>query len=151
MRGLADRLRNLLLALDRQDRLESASAFVGWLADESEAERLGGHAREMLLRALKTVADPVNYDLVTRLDPLDGVELSALLAATGLGRVALSERLNDLVQTGLASRELVGDQVRSTALAAGLLEWIEATAADTGKALAEQLAGSETTTGERAP
>ncbi len=139
MRGLADRLRNLLLALDRQDRLESADAFVGWLAGEIEAERLGIHAREMLLRALKLVADPVNLDLLSRLDPLDAVELPALLESTELDRVALSERLNDLVQTGLASRELVGDQVRSTPLATGLVEWVESIAGLTGARIAEQL------------
>ena len=131
--------------MDRQDRLESADAFFGWLAAETETERLGEHAREMLLRALKIVADPVNLDLLRGLDPLDAVEFAGLQEATGLGRVALSERLNDLVQSGLASRELVGDQVRSTPLGAGLVEWIETIAGLTGAALVEQLrSGSET-------
>jgi len=139
-RGLADRLRNLLLSLDRQDRLESAQEFIGWLERESDPARLLVDAREMLLRALRVAADPVNFALLRGLDPLEAVELPALLKTSGLERVALSERLNDLVQTGLVSREMVGDHIRSTRLATGLVEWVEDAAGRSAEELATQLA-----------
>jgi len=119
--GLADRTRTLLRALDRQDRLETAQVFVGWLAGAREDDRLSDAVREMLLRALKVASDPVNFQILERLDPIDSVELPVLMDHTGLGRVALSERVHDLVQTGLAAREMIGDQVRSTSLASGFL------------------------------
>ena len=62
-----------------------------------------------------------------------------LMAATGLGRVAVSERLNNLVQTGLASRERIGDQIRGTALASGLWPWWRTSRPTAGERLAEEL------------
>ncbi len=75
LEGLCDRARNLLRALDRQDRLEAAA----------------------------------------------------------------SERVHDLVQAGLASRELIGDQIRSTALGEGLVALIEDLAGKAGKRLSREL------------
>lgn len=140
LQGLSDRVRNLLRALDRQDRLETAQQFAGWLARQ-EAEGLADAAREVLLRALARAGDPVNYRILRRLDRLAAVELPELMAATGLGRVAVSERVHDLVQTGLASREMVGDQIRGTALGEGLVALIEGVCRRSGERLAEELAG----------
>ena len=89
--GLTDRVRNLLLALDRQDRLETAEAFVGWLACEREEGRLAEAAREVLLRALRAASDSVNFRLLAGLDPVTLVALPELMQRTGLGRVAASE------------------------------------------------------------
>ncbi len=137
--GLAERLRTLLLTLDRQDRLETAAAFVGWLAGEREAGRLPDDARELLLRALKVAGDPVNYRLLAALDPIEPVELPALMEGAGLGRVAASERVHDMAQVGLAVRELVNDEVRGTALGAGLVALVEGAAAGAGERLAAEL------------
>ena len=133
--GLTDRVRNLLLALDRQDRLETAEAFVGWLAREREEGRLAEAAREVLLRALRAAGDPVNFRLLTMLDPLEPATLPDLMRETGLSRVAASERVNDLVQAGLAARELIGDQIRGTPLAVGLVAMVEQLAAAAGDQL----------------
>ncbi|MDH3253857.1 MAG: hypothetical protein OEM62_02615 [Acidobacteriota bacterium] len=137
--GVVDRLRTLVLAFDRQDRLETAQAFVGWLEDERTAEGLLGDAREMLLRALKVASDPVNFRLLSALDPIEPVDVPTLMSRSNLGRVAVSERVNDLVQTGLAVRELVNDQVRGTELSAGFAAWVEAIASGAGTALADEL------------
>lgn len=138
LNGLTDRARNLLLALDRHDRLESADVFIGWLGREHADGRLGDAAREVLLRALRAAADPVNFRLLRFLDPLKPMALPELMQETGLSRVAVSERINDLVQTGLASRELIGDQIRGTPLAVGLVATVEVLAAEAGDRLAAE-------------
>lgn len=139
LQGLADRVRTLLRALDRQDRLETAQAFVGWLEREAETGRLPDAARELLLRALRVGSDPVNYCLLQGLDPSVPVELPVLMERTGLDRVAASERVNDLVQVGLAARDLVGDQIRGTPLASGLVTFIESLVAQAGERLRRAL------------
>ena len=133
VQGLTDRVRQLLRALDRRDRLETAGELFGWLQRERQAGRLPDAAREMLLRALRIAGDAINYQILRHLDPLEAVELPALMAATGLSRVAVSERVHDLVQTGLASREMIGDQIRGTDLGAGLVILVEAVSERAGR------------------
>lgn len=141
--GLADRLRTLLLTMDRLDRLETAGELAGWLGRERQAGRLPGHARELLLRALRVAADPTNFRILAALDPLEAVELVELMRRTELARVAASERVNDLVQVGLAAREMVGDQIRSTALAEGVVALVEAVAGETGERLRRELGSAQ--------
>jgi hypothetical protein len=138
--GLTDRVRTLLRALDRQDRLETAQAFVGWLEKELEAGRLPGVARELFLRALRIGSDPMNYRILQALVPSEAVDLPQLMAQTGLDRVAASERVNDMVQVGLAVRDLVGDQIRGTPLGGGLVRLVEGLAAQAGEHLRRALA-----------
>jgi DNA-binding HxlR family transcriptional regulator len=133
----------LLLSLDRQDRLETAAPFVGWLEGERRDGRLEAHSREMLLRALRAASDPVNFAILSELDTIEPVELPDLMQKTGLHRVAVSERLNDLVQTGLAVREMINDQIRGTDLSHGLVAWIEEIASGCGSQLSAELAGRE--------
>lgn len=137
--GLAARLKTLVLALDRRDRLETAQAFVGWLAAERRDGRLEGDALELLLRALKVASDPASFDLLRRLDVVDAATVPELMAATGLERVAVSERLHDMAQTGLASLEMVGDQVRATELARGLAGWLLEVAAAAAARVEDEL------------
>lgn len=122
--GLVERVRGLLLGLDRRDRLETAGEFVGWLQQQTR-EQLDDIARGMLLRALRCAGDPVNYRILEQLDVLDAVTSADLMPATGLGRVELSERLNDLAQVGLISRDMIDDQVRGTSLAVGVRALVE--------------------------
>ena len=137
--GLAARLRTLLLALDRQDRLETAQEFVGWLAEHSEPQDLADHARELLLRAFRVAGDPVNFGILIRLDRIDPVSIPELMRATRLGRVAVSERVNDMVQTGLAVREMVNDDVRGTDLGDGLTAFVDEATKRGGAELANGL------------
>ncbi len=136
--GLVDRVRSLLLALDRRDRLETAGEFVGWLQRQT-SEQLADISREMLLRALRCAGDPVNYRILERLDELDAVDTGGLTQDTDLDRVALSERLNDLAQVGLISRDTVDDQVRGTSLAVGVRALVERIAVQAGGKLLDGL------------
>jgi DNA-binding HxlR family transcriptional regulator len=147
--GVTARLRTLLLAFDRQDRLETAHEFVGWLAGEASADQLESHALELLLRALRVAGDSTNFRILRELDSIDPVGIGELMRSTGLSRVAVSERVNDMVQTGLAVREMVNDQVRGTDLSAGLRELVNAAAERAGLELVEELAGRANPTTKR--
>jgi len=134
LEGLTARTRNLLRALDRRDRLETATHFADWLSRQGSDE-LAAAAQEMLLRTLGSLSDPINFRLLKLLDPHSAASLPDLMDATGLERVAVSERLNDMVQTGLVSRELIDDQIRCTDLATGLVTWVEGLAQRSGERL----------------
>ena len=136
--GLVERVRSLLRGLDRRDRLETASSYVGWLQRQTR-EQLDDIAREMLLRALRAAADPVNYQILERLDEVNPVSATDLMPVTGLDRVALPERLNDLVQVGLISRDIIDDQVHRTSLAAGVRTLVEQMAVQAGGKLLDAL------------
>lgn len=139
--GVVARLRTLLLALDRRDRLETAQEFVGWLAGQADAKQLAEHSRELLLRALRVAGDPINFRILSLLDGIDPTDIPDLMRETHLSRVAVSERVNDLVQTGLAVREMVNDQVRGTDLSEGLTAFVNGTAERAGIELKEGLTG----------
>lgn len=139
--GVAARAKLLLRALDREDRLETAGVFVGWMRREAERGLFPDAAREVFLKALRAVGDPVSYRILGLLDPLTPAAQSALMERTGLSRVALIERVHDLVQAGLATRELIGDEVRATPLATGLHALIEDIAASAGVRLRTDLVG----------
>ena len=136
--GLVDRVRGLLLGLDRRDRLETAGEFAGWLQQQTR-EQLDDIAREMLLRVLRCAGDPVNYRILERLDVVNAVNTADLTRDTDLDRVALSERLNDLAQVGLVSRNTVDDQVRGTSLAVGVRAVVERMAVEAGGKLLDDL------------
>lgn len=121
--GLAGRLRSLSIALDRLDRLESGSGT--WLA-KFKAEELPEAATELILRALRVSADPTNFAILQALATEDSRSLTQLIDLTGLGRLSLSERLNDLVQVGLAVRLIDTDYAQITAAGASLVRLVEA-------------------------
>ncbi|MCL4294394.1 MAG: hypothetical protein KJ077_01630 [Anaerolineae bacterium] len=121
--GLAGRLRSLIMALDRLDRLESGSGT--WLA-KFKAEELPEAATELTLRALRASADPTNFAILQALATEDSRSFTQLIDITGLGRLSLSERLNDLVQVGLAIRLIDTDHAQVTAAGARLVNLVEA-------------------------
>lgn len=119
--GLAARLRSLVSVIDRLDRLESGSG--NWLADFT-GDELPAAATEITLRALRTAADPVNFAILEQLAAEDSRAIAQLVAATGLGRLVLSERLNDLVQVGLAARLIDTDHAQITGAGASITRLI---------------------------
>ena len=134
--ALALRLRDLARVLDRLDRLESGTGE--WLAAQGEGA-LREAAADMTLRALRAAADPANFALLAFLSAHTSAPIAELEKATGLGRLALTERVNDLVQVGLAGRNIDTDQVQSTAAGAALVGLINSIGEATAKKLAEAL------------
>ena len=134
--ALALRLRDIARMLDRLDRLESGTGE--WLLLQGEGE-LAEAAREMTLRAFRIAADPANFAILAFLSARSTAPVAELEKASGLGRLALSERINDLVQVGLAGRNIDTDQVQGTAAGAALVGLIDNLSRATAKQLAEAL------------
>jgi hypothetical protein len=119
-KGLAARLADIEAARQRY----ASFAFVpdgrplpGGVSDTDAA------ARELVLRALHVLADPVNERLVRALADGDAT-VAALGALVALPDVATWERVNDLVQVGLARHAVDGDRVGLTGAGLALAELV---------------------------
>ncbi len=132
--ALAMRLRDIARLLDRLDRLESGTGE--WLASQGEAA-LREAAADITLRALRAAADPTNFSILTFLSAHASAPMAELEKSTGLGRLALNERVNDLVQLGLAGRNIDTDHVQGTAAGAALVGLVNNIGEATAKKLAE--------------
>ncbi len=120
--GLAGRIRSMVAVLDRLDRLEAGS---GTWRDTFNDEELPEAATEVTLRALRTVANPTHLALLKELTAGGSCAVSHLIEITGLGRLVVSEQLNDLVQVGLAIRLIDTDHAQITAAGASLVQLVE--------------------------
>ena len=120
--GLAGRLRSLVIALDRLDRLESGSG--DWRNHFITGE-LSEAATAFTLRALRTAADPLNFTILKALVSDESHTIDHLLEVAGVGRLVLSERLNDLVQVGLVLRLIDTDQAQATASGAAMVQLLD--------------------------
>ncbi len=121
--GLAGRLRSLVLHLDRLDRLESGS---GQWQTAFESAELPEAATELTLRALSIVAERANFTLLQALVSDESCSMKRLIQTTGWGRLVLSERLNDLIQVGLATRMIDTDHAQITVAGANAVTLVEA-------------------------
>lgn len=126
--GLWSRFRDIVLALRRLQNFNfSADSLEGRFTDRwlerlvNDAGLMADVGRELVLRAFRTGADAINYKILTSLCEEEAVALSRLVQLTGLSHFAVSERVNDLVQVGLAVRVLEQDAVRATPLTHGFL------------------------------
>ena len=134
--ALAMRLRDIARLIDRLDRLESGTGE--WLAAQGDGA-LQEAATDMTLRALRAAADPTNFAVLAFLSAHTSAPIAELEKAVGLGRLSLNERLNDLVQVGLAGRNIDTDQMQGTAAGAALVGLIQSIGETTAKKLAEAL------------
>ncbi len=134
--ALALRLRDIARLIDRLDRLESGTGE--WLASQGDGA-LRDAATDMTLRALRAAADPTNFAILTFLSSHTSAPTAELEKASGLGRLALIERVNDLVQVGLAGRNIDTDHVQGTAASVALVGLISNISEATARKLAETL------------
>ena len=109
-----------------------------WLTSQKKGE-LKSAATDMTLRALRAAADPTNFAILTFLSAQTSAPMADLEKSIGLGRLALNERVNDLVQVGLAGRNIDTDQVQATAAGSALVGLIDSIGEAAAKKLAEQL------------
>lgn len=124
--GAWTRLRNLIGALDRVDRLETSPEFDGWLKQlQTDEHALEATIREFLLRAVRLAADPINWQILLRLRETNGATLSALLELTHLPRVELAERVNELARAGLTIQTLDEAVIEITPFGRGWLHWLD--------------------------
>ncbi|MFV2040122.1 MAG: winged helix-turn-helix domain-containing protein, partial [Acidimicrobiales bacterium] len=123
--GFGARLRDVNAAIERQ------AAFVFGPEDRPVAEADdNGTARDLVLRALGVLADPLNYQLLLHLSKDDAV-LPELCEHLGLGYPAVWERIQDLIQAGLVGRSLDQDLAGLSATGSELVKFVEATARHT--------------------
>jgi hypothetical protein len=126
--GLWSRFRDVAMALRRlQDFNFAAEGAQGRFTDRwletlaKDDAALASAGRELVLRAFHAGTDAINFGILTHLRDEEAVALSELARLTGLAPFTLSERVNDLVQVGLAARVLEQDAVRATPLTRGFL------------------------------
>lgn len=124
--GLWPRFRLIALAIDREDRFVAGPEEGGaeTVAPGPDVERA---AEELVLRSLRVGTETVNLSIVRELSKEVTTSFSDLLDATGLDRLTLGERVNDLIQVGLAAKDVETRSVSGTPAAAGLLSFIDET------------------------
>ena len=126
--GIWSRLRDVLLAQVRWERFVSdpenarSEAMTEPAASREDTERATG---ELVLRALGVGVDPVNHAILAHLAGKDAVGIATLATLAGLPRIALSERLSDLVQAGLASYAAESRQARATSAGEALVALVD--------------------------
>lgn len=121
----ADVMRLYMSVIDREDRLESGTgewltSFIGEPGERRTA------ARESVLRTLRMATDATNYRILASLTDGVGTPIDDLARATGLGRLALAERIGDLVSSGLAAKLPEANQVVGVPTGAALVRLVEA-------------------------
>lgn len=131
-RGLAARLRD---AVEAADRLASfahdarpGDAVASQLADGEELAT----AHDMVLRVLRAIGDALNHRILAAAAAGDarGAPLEALACDLGLTRMALVERVHDLIQLGLVARDLPADTVLATPAGRCALELVASLESD---------------------
>lgn len=131
-RGLAARLRD---AVEAADRLAGFSydgrpgeAPPSRLADGEELAT----AHDMVLRVLRAAGDALNFRILAAaaMQAEAGAPLDGLAADLELSRMALLERVHDLIQLGLVARDLQRDTVLATPAGEGVLDLVRTLEAD---------------------
>jgi len=123
----AEVMRLHLMVIDREDRLESGTG--SWLADlvEDDVGRESA-ARDSILRVLGMISDPTNFQILQTLTNGVGTPIDDLVTATGVGRLALAERIGDLVSAGLAAKIPEANQVAGVPAGAALVNLVTSAA-----------------------
>jgi DNA-binding HxlR family transcriptional regulator len=133
-RSLAVRLAEIAAALERYAAFSFSPGDAGAPSATASGAEHEAAARELVLRALRAASDPLNDRMLRRLAEGDAT-LTTLSELVTLPRLAVWERLSDLVQTGLVARSLERDEAGLTAAGRALLELIgDAAAAAAGEA-----------------
>jgi hypothetical protein len=112
-RALAARLRD---AANAGERLASFAFSEGAAApgpELREGEEMAA-AHDFLLRVLRGIGDPLNWrvlSVVATAQDGERISLDVLADAVEMPRLAVAERANELIQLGLAARDLEHDSV----------------------------------------
>ena len=130
----ADMMRLYMSVIDREDRLESGTGE--WLASfRDEPGERETAARESVLRALRMASDATNYRILESLSDGVGTPIEDLVQATGLDRLALAERVGDLVSAGLAAKLPEANQVVGVPAGAAIVQLVRAASGHAAKGL----------------
>lgn len=143
--GLWLRVRDVILAERRLGRFAFAPEAPAPGGDRgplaalaAEVEAPARLARDVTLRALAAASDPINCRILSGLDGR-AVTLVEMAGQVGLPGLALTERVNALVQAGLAARDLEQEAVVPTAAGEGLAHLVDALAGSLAERLRREL------------
>ena len=139
-RGLAARMRD---AVEAADRL-AAFSYDGRPGESPPSALADGEelatAHDLVLRVLRATGDALNFRILAAAaaQPSHGAPIDALACDLGVSRMALVERVHDLIQLGLVARDLQLDTVRATGAGEGVLELVTALGADVARWLGKR-------------
>lgn len=122
-RALAARLRDATAAGEQLASFAFAEGATAPSPELSDGDELAV-AHDFLLRALGGVSDPVNWQVLAAVVPAGGVGLDDLATQLQRPRLAVTERVNGLIQLGLVSRDLEHDRVCGSPAGDALFELI---------------------------
>jgi hypothetical protein len=147
-RGIGARLRQLGAALRRYDAFVFRPGVDAGPAAPPEDGQPAA-ARAQVLRALRACADASGWQILARLAGGDATsgELGTLLRCP---RLTAWDQVNELVQAGLAARDLETDAVGLTAAGRGMVDLVEALTASAAAASgpAAELSAAESSAAE---
>jgi DNA-binding HxlR family transcriptional regulator len=140
--GLWPRLRLLALTMEREDRFVAGPEETGAVSGPSGVGRCAGRAaEELVLRSLRVGTDSVNFSILVELSKEVTTSFADLMRTTGLDRLTLGERVNDLIQVGLATKDVETRSVSGTPAAAGLLDLVDRTKAYLVESMGAEMPG----------
>ncbi|MDZ7404356.1 MAG: ArsR family transcriptional regulator [candidate division KSB1 bacterium] len=103
-----------------------AQAPLRWLQTLANSpEEVKAIAGDLVLRALRAALEPTNLAILMKLREQPVVSFGDLMQATQVNRLSLSERINDLIQAGLAVKEVQTGQVQGTKAAEAIVDFIQ--------------------------
>ncbi len=141
------RFRAMAMAIDQADRFvgmpetgEAGKEETGWFKNLAQSdEEVNEIAEDLILRAFRTALEPTNYIILQELVQRTSASYSELIKASGMNRLSVSERVNDLIQVGLAVKDVQTDQVQGTKAAYSILQLCEKTQVSLRNLILEKL------------
>lgn len=121
--GFATRIREVAAAHERASSFVRIPVAEAARAVPDRVERTAGDpgraSRDLILRACRTIGVGTNAELLARLAGGDSND-AELSEWTNLDPIVMWERINELIQVGLARRDLTTGRVGLTAAGAGI-------------------------------
>lgn len=142
------RFRAMAMAINQADRFvgmpetgEAAKEENGWFKNLAQSdEEVNEIAEDLILRALRTALEPINYIILQELVQRTSASYSELMKASEMNRLSVSERVNDLIQVGLAVKDVQTDQVQGTNAAQSIVKFVKSTQDNLFQIIKEKLA-----------
>ena len=114
----------LAMVIDREDRFVTG-AEAGKGGDDVIIRDASRAAEALVLRSIRVGIETVNFSILTELSKDVTTSFADVTETTGLDRLTLGERVNDLIQVGVATKNVETRSVAGTQ-AAGHLSLVEA-------------------------